>query len=147
MQDIADWLEKLTSLHPIAEWGRERFGGAEVPAEQRLADLESSLTQVKLDPAENTVLLAPLLDIPLPTEGANPLNQERCRDHADRPAILQHQLPRPRETSPSLPACALSICARHSLRGRRRLVVTTPHPNSQGVCKRSRLDRVNSTNA
>jgi predicted ATPase len=60
-----------TPLHPITEWGRQRFGGAEVPAEQRLADLESSLTQVKLDPVENTVLLAPLLDIPLPTQGAN----------------------------------------------------------------------------
>jgi hypothetical protein len=33
--------------------GRIRFGGADVPAEQRLADLESSLVQVKLDPAEN----------------------------------------------------------------------------------------------
>jgi class 3 adenylate cyclase len=68
-----------TPLHPIAEWGRERFGGAEVPAEQRLADLESSLTQVKLDPAENTVLLAPLVDIPPPTEGANPLPAEELR--------------------------------------------------------------------
>ena len=67
-----------TPLHPIAEWGRERFGGAEVPAEQRLADLESSLTQVKLDP-ENTVLLAQLLDIPLPTERANPLPAEELR--------------------------------------------------------------------
>jgi class 3 adenylate cyclase/predicted ATPase len=68
-----------TPLHPIAEWGRERFGGTEVPAEQRLADLEGSLTQVKLDPAENTVLLAPLLDIPLPTEGTNPLPPEELR--------------------------------------------------------------------
>ena len=68
-----------TPLHPIAEWGRERFGGTEVPAEQRLADLEGSLTQVKLDPAENTVLLAPLLDIPLPTEGANTLPPEELR--------------------------------------------------------------------
>jgi class 3 adenylate cyclase/predicted ATPase len=68
-----------TPLHPIAEWGCERFGGAEVPAEQRLADLESSLTQVKLDPAENTMLLAPLLDIPLPTEGANTLPAEELR--------------------------------------------------------------------
>ena len=57
-----------TPLHPIAEWGRQRFGGADVPAEQRLADLESSLAQVKLDPAENAALLAPLLDIPLPPE-------------------------------------------------------------------------------
>ena len=32
-----------TPLHPIAEWGRPRFGGADVPAERRLADLESSL--------------------------------------------------------------------------------------------------------
>ena len=48
------------------EWGRHRFGGADVTAEQRLADLESSLAQVKLDPVENAPLLAPLLDIPLP---------------------------------------------------------------------------------
>ena len=57
-----------TPLHPIAEWGRQRFGGADVPAERRLADLENSLAQVKLDPAENAPLLAPLLDIPLPKE-------------------------------------------------------------------------------
>ena len=55
-----------TPLHPIAEWGRQRFGAADVPAERRLAELESSLAQVKLDPAENASLLAPLLDIPLP---------------------------------------------------------------------------------
>ena len=30
-----------TPLHPIAEWGRQRFGGADMPAEQRLADLEN----------------------------------------------------------------------------------------------------------
>src|SRR5208282_5672197 len=41
-----------TPLHPIAEWGRARFGGADVPVERRLADLESSLAEVKLDPAE-----------------------------------------------------------------------------------------------
>ena len=57
-----------TPLHPIAEWGRQRFGGAEVAAERRLADLESSLQQVKLDPIENAPLLAPLVDIPLPPE-------------------------------------------------------------------------------
>jgi class 3 adenylate cyclase len=54
-----------TALHPITEWGRQRFGGADVSAEQRIADLENSLMQVKLDPAENAPLLAPLLDIPL----------------------------------------------------------------------------------
>ena len=41
-----------TPLHPIAEWGRQRFGGADVPAERRLAELESSLAQVKLDGRE-----------------------------------------------------------------------------------------------
>src|SRR5262249_36936373 len=55
-----------TPLHPIAEWGRQRFGGADVSAERRFAELESTLAQLKLDPAENAPLLAPLLDIPLP---------------------------------------------------------------------------------
>jgi class 3 adenylate cyclase/predicted ATPase len=57
-----------TPLHPLAEWGRVRFGSADVSPEQRLTDLEGSLAQVKLDPAENAALLAPLLDIPLPAE-------------------------------------------------------------------------------
>ena len=57
-----------TTLYPIAEWGRERFGGADVAAERRLADLESSLQEVKLDPIENAPLLAPLVDIPLAPE-------------------------------------------------------------------------------
>jgi class 3 adenylate cyclase/predicted ATPase len=59
-----------TPLHPVTEWGRMRFGSADVSAEQRLAELESSLAQVKLDPAENGTLLAPLVDIPLPAERA-----------------------------------------------------------------------------
>ena len=53
----AEWtcsqLLQNTPLHPLAAWGRERFGGADVPAEQRLADLENTLAQVKLDVAEN----------------------------------------------------------------------------------------------
>jgi class 3 adenylate cyclase/predicted ATPase len=68
-----------TPLHPIAEWGRLRFGGADVPAEQRLADLENTLALIKLDPAENVPLLAPLLDIPLPQEGAPTLAPEELR--------------------------------------------------------------------
>jgi predicted ATPase len=68
-----------TPLHPIAEWGRQRFGGADVPAERRLAELESSLEQVKLDPAENASLLAPLLDIPLPPGHARALPPEELR--------------------------------------------------------------------
>src|SRR5499427_3872586 len=41
------WLEwscsqllQNTPLHPVAEWGRQRFGGADMPAERRLADLD-----------------------------------------------------------------------------------------------------------
>ena len=68
-----------TPLHPIAEWGRQRFGGGDTPAERRLADLESSLAQVKLDPVENASMLAPLLDIPLPKERASTLAPEELR--------------------------------------------------------------------
>jgi class 3 adenylate cyclase/uncharacterized protein YjiS (DUF1127 family) len=68
-----------TPLHPIAEWGRARFGGADVPAERRLAELESSLAQVKLDPAENASLLAPLLDIPLAKDRVPALAPEELR--------------------------------------------------------------------
>jgi predicted ATPase len=67
-----------TPLHPITEWGRQRFGGAEVPAERRLGDLESSLAQVKL-PAEIMALVAPLLDIPLPADRAPTLSPEELR--------------------------------------------------------------------
>ena len=79
----AEWscsqLLQNTPLHPIAEWGRQRFGGVDVPAEQRLADLENTLALVKLDPAENVPLLAPLLDIPLPPERALALAPEELR--------------------------------------------------------------------
>ena len=47
-----------TPLHPIVEWGRLRFGGADAPAGQGLADLESTLRSVGLDAAE----YAPMLD-------------------------------------------------------------------------------------
>jgi predicted ATPase/class 3 adenylate cyclase len=80
------WLEwscsqllQNTPLHPIAEWGRQRFGGSDVSVEQRLADLESSLVQVKLDPTENAALLGPLLDIPLPRERTPTLPPEELR--------------------------------------------------------------------
>ena len=68
-----------TPLHPIAEWGRQRFGGADVPAERRLAELENSLAQVKLDPVESASLLAPLLDIPLPKKRVATLAPEELR--------------------------------------------------------------------
>ena len=68
-----------TPLHPIAEWGRARFGGADLPAERRLAELESALAQVKLDPAETVPLIAPLLDMPLPAQRAPKLSGEELR--------------------------------------------------------------------
>ena len=37
---------------------RIRFGAADVSTEQRLVELESTLAQIKLDPAENVPLLA-----------------------------------------------------------------------------------------
>jgi class 3 adenylate cyclase len=40
-----------TPLHPIAEWGRQRFG-ADEPADRRLADLENTLRLIGLDPNE-----------------------------------------------------------------------------------------------
>ena len=61
----ASQLLQNTPLHPIAEWGRQRFG-VDAPAEQRLADLEGTLRLIGLDPAEYAPLLAPLVDIPLP---------------------------------------------------------------------------------
>ena len=72
-------LLRNTPLHPIAEWGRQRFGGAEIPAERQLADLENTLALIKLDPAENVPLLAPLLDIPLPPESRPTLAPEELR--------------------------------------------------------------------
>jgi class 3 adenylate cyclase len=68
-----------TPFHPIAEWGRQRFGAAEVPGERRLVDLESTLAQVKLDPAENVPLLALLLEIPLPKDRVPNVPPEELR--------------------------------------------------------------------
>ena len=68
-----------TSLHPLAEWGRQRFGGPDLPPDRRLVDLEQTLAQVKLDLAENVPLLSPLLDIPLSSERAPILAPEELR--------------------------------------------------------------------
>jgi predicted ATPase len=67
-----------TPLHPIAEWGRQRFG-AETPGERRLADLENALRLIGLDSAEYAPLLAPLVDISLPEERAAKLAPEELR--------------------------------------------------------------------
>jgi predicted ATPase len=68
-----------TPLHAVTEWGRVRFGGGEIAAERQLADLENTLALIKLDPAENVSLLAPLLDIPLPEERVQTLTPEEMR--------------------------------------------------------------------
>ena len=68
-----------TPLHPVAEWGRARFGGQDVAPERRLADLETTLAQVKLDVQETAMLLAPLLDIPLPADRAPKFGPEELR--------------------------------------------------------------------
>jgi class 3 adenylate cyclase/tetratricopeptide (TPR) repeat protein len=79
----AEWsasqLLQNTPLHPIAEWGRQRFGGADAPADKRFAELELTLRQVKLDAEETAPLLAPLLDIPLPPGRAVELAPEEMR--------------------------------------------------------------------
>jgi class 3 adenylate cyclase/tetratricopeptide (TPR) repeat protein len=67
-----------TPLHPVAEWGRQRFG-VETPSRQRLADLENTLRLIGLDPAEYAPLLAPLVDIPLPEDRAAKLTPEELR--------------------------------------------------------------------
>src|SRR5262249_4470055 len=54
-------------------------GGADVSAERRFAELESTLAQLKLDPGENAPLLAPLLDIPAPLERAPTLAPDELR--------------------------------------------------------------------
>ena len=74
----ASQLLQNTPLHPIAEWGRLRFG-ADAPAEQRLADLEGTLRLIGLDPAEHAPLLAPLVDIPLPPDRAANFPPEELR--------------------------------------------------------------------
>jgi class 3 adenylate cyclase len=67
-----------TPLHPLAEWGRQRFG-ADLPAERRLADLEHTLQLVGLDPNEYTPLLAPLVDVLLPEDRVAKLAPEELR--------------------------------------------------------------------
>jgi class 3 adenylate cyclase/predicted ATPase len=74
----ASQLLQNTPLHPIAEWGRVRFG-ADAPAEQRLADLEGTLRLIGLGPAEYVPLLAPLVDIPLPPRRATHFPPEELR--------------------------------------------------------------------
>ena len=74
----ASQLLQNTPLHPIAEWGRLRFG-VDAPAEQRLADLEGTLRLIGLNPTEHAPLLAPLVDIPLPSDRESSFAPEELR--------------------------------------------------------------------
>jgi class 3 adenylate cyclase/tetratricopeptide (TPR) repeat protein len=67
-----------TPLHPIAEWGRQRFD-ADLSGALRLADLENTLRLIGLDPAEYAPLLAPLVDVPLPEDRVAKLAPEELR--------------------------------------------------------------------
>ena len=75
----ASQLLQNTPLHPIAEWGRLRFGGADATDEGRLADLESTLGLIGLDATEYAPLLAPLVDIPLREDRRTKLPPEELR--------------------------------------------------------------------
>src|SRR5271167_1985051 len=68
-----------TPLHPVAEWGRARFGGVEVTGEKRFAELEAALGSVGLDAAEYAPLLAPVIDAPTPPARAPKLSPEELR--------------------------------------------------------------------
>ena len=75
-------LVPIVAKHRAASFdrvGKQRFGAVDVAPESRLADLESSLTQVKLDPVEFAPLLAPLLDISAATIGAPELPPDELR--------------------------------------------------------------------
>ncbi len=75
-----DWnasqLLQNTPLHPVIEWGRQRFDAAEAPAE-RLAELEKALTAVGLESI--APVIAPLLDIPLPASGVETAAPDELR--------------------------------------------------------------------
>jgi class 3 adenylate cyclase/tetratricopeptide (TPR) repeat protein len=68
-----------TPLHPVAEWGRARFGGAEVDGARRFVELEAALGSVGLDGAEYAPLLAPVIDAPTPPARAPKLSPEELR--------------------------------------------------------------------
>ncbi|HEY1720324.1 MAG TPA: AAA family ATPase [Magnetospirillaceae bacterium] len=86
-ESIHTWVEwpsaqllQQTPFHPIAEWGRQRFGGSDVPVARRFADLEATVTALGLVPQEVLPLLAPLFDLVLPDSYAPPaLSPEESR--------------------------------------------------------------------
>ena len=68
-----------TPLHPIAEWGRQRFGGGRCPPNSASPTSRTLCELIGLDPAEYAPLLAPLVDIPLPEDRAAKFAPEELR--------------------------------------------------------------------
>ena len=68
-----------TPLHPVAEWGRLRYGAGDTPEDRRLADLENTLQLIGPDAAEYAPLLGPLFDVPLPADRAAKFAPEELR--------------------------------------------------------------------
>ena len=156
----ASQLLQNTPLHPIAEWGRLRFG-ADAPAEQRLADLEGTLRLIGLDPTEHAPLLAPLVDIPLPPSRAANFSPEELATPAtggnDRlgsggSAVPARRASRSRTYTGPTRLRSIS-CARWPSAGRRRslLIIATTRPefrppwsvrSHHSVISLSPLDRV-----
>ena len=68
-----------TPLHPVAEWGRLRYGAGDTPEERRLADLENTLQLIGLDAFEYAPLLGPLFNVPLPEDRAAKFPPEELR--------------------------------------------------------------------
>ena len=77
-----------TPFHPLLGWGRVRFGGSEITAERRLAELEALLADVKLDAAKLAPLLAPIVGIPVPPERLPSLSPEEIR-RGQRAAMVE----------------------------------------------------------
>ena len=68
-----------TPLHPIADWGRQRFGGADIPAGAAARRLERRSRRSSSTPPKMSLLLAPLLDMPLPEDRAAKFAPEELR--------------------------------------------------------------------
>ncbi|HSV01181.1 MAG TPA: adenylate/guanylate cyclase domain-containing protein [Roseiarcus sp.] len=68
-----------TPFHPLLGWGRVRFGGSDVPAERRLAELEALLADLKLDAAKLAPLLAPIVGIPISPKLLSNVSAESIR--------------------------------------------------------------------
>ena len=130
-----------TPLHPIAEWGRIRFE-ADLPVEQRLADLENTLALIGLDPAEYAPLLTPLVDIPLPAARAANLPPEELR-RRQREAVVAWALAGARSQAVALAfedlhwadPTSLDLMRALAQRGAQAPLLAQPRPTRRAVAR------------